>query len=107
MVLNDQQQATLSESISGQKTGIVIEWSKYTSPNTEDYDYNYIFIPKNAEQGKRITFCLNSYDIGIGKKSIWIDGNIISGAAANGIEQNVGGINYNNGRYAIRRVLGV
>ena len=53
--LNQYQTITLSESIEEQKNGILMEWSKYASPDAVDYDYNYIFIPKSAPKDKRIT----------------------------------------------------
>ena len=84
-----------------------MEWSRYESPDAVDYDYNYVYIPKSAPKDKRITFNLSGYDIALGKKSIWIKTGItIEGVDANGLSQNIGGINYNNGGYAIRRVLG-
>ena len=106
--LNQYQTITLSESIEEQKNGILMEWSKYVSPDAVDYDYNYIFIPKFAPKDKRITFLLSSYDAAIGKKSIWVKtGTEIYGVASNGTSQDIGGITYNNTGYAIRRVFGV
>lgn len=108
MLLNGSQSITLKEPLSQQKTGIVLEWSKYESPNAVDYDFNYIFIPKETPTGKRISFILSGYDTHIGKKTIWIsDTGVITGIDSNGTTQSEDYITYYNHNYAIRRVLGV
>lgn len=44
--MNANQQATLSQKVSEQATGIVLVWQKYTNSTAQVTDFNYTFIPK-------------------------------------------------------------
>lgn len=40
------QTAELSESVSSQRTGIVLHWQAYSSGHAQNYDHNFFFVPK-------------------------------------------------------------
>lgn len=103
--MSNTQTATLSDKISNQATGVVLEWSVYT-PSTgvaEDYGYTYTFVPKaqvTARPGRGMCCEMKSADGTIaGHKYIYISDTQITGAAVN--------TQTNNNRFVLRRVIGV
>lgn len=45
--MNANQTANLSEPISEQRTGIVMHWQGYSNGVTQNYQHNYVFVPKS------------------------------------------------------------
>lgn len=103
--MSNNQTATLSDKISNQATGVVLEWSVYTVSTgvAEDYGYTYTFVPKaqvTARPGRGICCEMKSADGTItGHKYIYISDTQITGNAVN--------TESNNNRFVLRRVIGV
>lgn len=102
---------TLSEAISAQPNGIILAWSAYADGEAQDYDWVYTFIPKYhvlAHSGTGVQ-CHMSHasSYWVGGKYIYVNDTSISGHRANSWASESSPINYNNGYWGLRYVIGV
>ena len=99
--MSDTQTYTLSETVLNQKTGIVAVWSKYAS-GAVDSDWHYFFIPKHhaiIHPGNGIGMTLRNTSTSVATKYLYINDDIIKGAATNA--------NSPNTNFVLRYILGV
>lgn len=108
--MNDGHIATLSESVSAQEHGIVLAWSAYSSGTSQDYNWNYFFIPKchvlNHEGAGVECICgVGAYLI---SKYVYVHDTKITGNARN-INGTFAfqGMSLDNSKCVLRYVIGV
>lgn len=109
--MNETQTAELSETVSAQRTGIVLVFSLYdaetsTYKNQEMFEF---FIPKYSiakhnGNGRNFNLCGM---FGNSVKYLYLHDDKIVGHDKNSTTMTVGGIEYNNKRYVLRYVIGV
>lgn len=103
---------TLSESVSEQKSGIVLVFSRYNSDTSSAVNESFSthFVPKKAvslHDSKGFNFNLCGMWAN-GMKYLYIGDTTITGHEHNNAtERTVGGITYNNAYYVLRYVIGV
>lgn len=105
------QTATLSEKVSDQLTGIVLVWAYWENNTTQNYWYNYTFVPKHhisKYSGAGISFFLvgGNFDR-ISSKYLHIYDNRITGDDYNTLNGTKNGVTYDNKYYVLVEVLGV
>lgn len=106
------QTANLSQSVTSQKNGIVLCWSAYANGQSQNYNWNFIFIPKQfittAGEGNGISSFLTGSSLdAIGYKYVYVGDNSITGHDFNDDAGTKNGITYNNRLYVLRYVIGV
>lgn len=106
------QTANLSQSVTSQKNGIVLCWSAYANGQSQNYNWNFIFIPKQfvttAGEGNGISSFLTGSSLdAIGYKYVYVGDNSITGHDFNDDAGTKSGISYNNRLYVLRYVIGV
>lgn len=106
------QTANLSQSVTSQKNGIVLCWSAYANGQPQNYNWNFIFIPKQfvttAGEGNGVSsFLVGSSLDAIGYKYVYVGDNSITGHDFNDDSGSKSGITYNNRLYVLRYVIGV
>ena len=106
------QNATLSQLVSEQPTGIVLVFSRYSASTVQNYHYNHFFVHKafvEAHPGVGSQFMLTtdgSFGV-VGSKYLYISDDRIAGNANNEATGTASGITYNNAGFVLRYVLGV
>lgn len=106
------QTANLNQSVTSQKNGIVLCWSAYANGQSQNYNWNFIFIPKQfvttAGEGNGVSsFLVGSSLDAIGYKYVYVGDNSITGHDFNDDSGTKSGITYNNRLYVLRYVIGV
>lgn len=106
------QTANLSQSVTSQKNGIVLCWSAYANGQSQNYNWNFIFIPKQfvttAGEGNGVSSFLTGSSLdAIGYKYVYVGDNSITGHDFNDDAGTKSGITYNNRLYVLRYVIGV
>lgn len=105
------QTASLSESIIGQQSGIVLVFSAYKNNTAQNYNWQYYFVPKwhviNHDGNGIDVFFTGDNFRHIGKKYLYISENKITGDKENIASGTENGITYDNSYYVLRAVLGV
>lgn len=100
---------TLSEKISNQLNGIVLEWSAYVNNAAQNYWFNQIFIPKEFVKkfpGGGIDMILSGRHLGL--KYVYITDNVIIGNADNSAATvTASGVTFNPNYFILRNVYGV
>lgn len=100
---------TLSEKISNQLNGIVLEWSAYVNNAAQNYWFNQIFIPKEFVKkfpGGGIDMILSGRHLGL--KYVYITDNVITGNADNSAATvTASGVTFNPNYFILRNVYGV
>ena len=85
--MNENQTIYLSESVSEQRTGIVLHWQGYTNGAAQDYDHNFTFVPStitgfpSAGVGSFMTTASGAV---VGVKYVYVRDDRIIGNANNG-----------------------
>ena len=111
--MNASHTATLNQTISSQKTGIVLVWQRYTSSTVRDYDINYTFIPKYSAtnlSGVGVVCHLSDSTAGVfATKYIYVYDTYLKGNAVNdnGATKRNSGITTTNNGWVLTKVLGV
>ena len=110
--MKDGQEISLSDAISNQLTGIILAWSAYENSTAENYDWNYIFVPKEhvlRHSGAGVAMPLISGDgLTRGSKCVYIFDNKITGHANNNkVSTEVNGWIVNPSGFVLRYVYGV
>ena len=106
------QTANLNQSVTSQKNGIVLCWSAYANGQSQNYNWNFIFIPKQfvttAGEGNGVSSFLTGSSLdAIGYKYVYVGDNSITGHDFNDDSGSKSGITYNNKLYVLRYVIGV
>ena len=106
------QTANLSQSITSQKNGIVLCWSAYANGQAQNYNWNFIFIPKQfittAGEGNGVSSFLTGSTLeSISYKYVYVGDSTITGHEFNDDAGAKSGITYNNRLYVLRYVIGV
>lgn len=110
--MKDGQSITLSDSISDQLTGVILAWSAYVDGAAGDYDWNYIFVPKEhvlRHSGSGVAMTLiSSTGWTRGSKYVYVSDTSISGHSNNNKESTEeNGWIVNPSRFVLRYVYGV
>ena len=110
--MKEDQSITLADSISNQLTGIILAWSVYDNGAAGDYDWNYIFVPKEhalTHSGSGVAMTLiSSTGWTMGAKYVYISDTSISGHSNNNKEPTEeNGWIVNPSRFVLRYVYGV
>lgn len=92
--MSDIQTANLSQSVTSQKNGIILVWSRYSGGTSHNDSWNYMYVPKWHVQnfaGSGVGYQLSSGG-GTGeiRKYVYIDNNSIAGHAMNDDSPNNG-----------------
>lgn len=111
--MKDDQSISLSETISSQKNGIILIWSRYDTDNKKSVnaDFTFTFVPKafvNLHNGKGAACPVGRaafYNIGM--KYVYISDDEITGYSKNASSGTSNGITYDNGLFVLRYVIGV
>lgn len=109
--MNTTQSAQLNEKISSQKFGIVLAFSPYVSGTAQNYDWNFVYIPKefiNIPGTGMVCKLFSSCFDYAGTKYIYIYDTYLQGASDNTKTGTGGsGIKYNNSYWVMRYVIGI
>ena len=110
--MNGGQTAQLSEAISKQPNGIMLVFSLYRNGAAEDVSINSFFVSKKEVEllpNAPHTFfmAINAGFSTIGAKYLYIDDTVITGNATNTTASSNNGINFSNGSFVLRYVIGV
>lgn len=105
------QNATLSEPITAQPTGIVLVFSRFADGAALENNYFHFFIPKAfiAEKngyGHTFVMAANKFAV-VSTKYLYINNTQITGHADNNATGTANGITYNNAGFVLRYVIGV
>lgn len=108
--MGDTDMITLNESVSKQRTGVVVVFSLFDASAAKDQEFSEFFIPKytiKAHSGKGRSFNLsNAWRNGV--KYLYLYDDKIEGNERNVWTNHVvGGITYNNSKFVLRYVIGV
>lgn len=108
--------ATLSEHVRDQPNGIVLVWSAYVNGSAQNYDWNFVYIPKGWVanwNGNGLSCVMARAGLAaIAVKYVTINEGIMGSTTITGYSRNVAsgtacGINYNNTTFVLREVWGV
>ena len=104
--------ATLSETISKQRSGIVLVFSFYNGSEARNADFHDFFVPKYMtaqHSGVGHNFIMMQGDTSgtIARKYLYIFDDKITGNDANGKTQSIGGVTFTNNSFVLRYVIGV
>jgi hypothetical protein len=103
--------ATLSESISKQRSGIVLVFCCYEDANTTKFGYQYVFVPKQfvaMNPGASSVFTMARANFqNIGTKALYIHDTYIKGNDSNNLTGTANGITYANNKFVLCYVFGV
>ena len=110
--MKDGQEISLSDAISNQLTGIILAWSAYENSSAENYDWNYVFVPKEhalRHSGAGVAMSLiSSTGWTRGSKYVYIFDNKITGHANNNkVSTEENGWIVNPSGFVLRYVYGV
>lgn len=110
--MKEDQSITLADSISNQLTGVILAWSAYDNGAAGDYDWNYIFVPKEhalTHSGSGVAMTLiSSTGWTMGAKYVYVSDTSISGHSNNNKESTEeNGWIVNPSRFVLRYVYGV
>ena len=110
--MKDGQEISLSDAISNQLTGIILAWSAYENSSAENYDWNYVFVPKEhalRHSGAGVAMLLISGTGWTrGSKYVYIFDNKITGHANNNkVSTEENGWIVNPSGFVLRYVYGV
>lgn len=109
--MNQNNTASLNESITSQLNGIVLVWSEYTT-KVQNAGWNFTFIPKiygsnSVIKGSPIEIILTSFGQ-IGYKSVYINNTTIIGSSINDDSSyTINGITTNPNKFVLRYIYGV
>lgn len=102
--------ATLSEAVSAQPHGIVLVWSAYKDGAVKNYNFSHRFIPK-AQVAKHAACSVLAGDIGLYQDDHFAKKLALSDTSITGFADNAStytaDIQWNNGDYVLRYVIGV
>lgn len=110
LYMSSGQSLTLSESVSSQKTGILLVWSGYADDQPQNYNWVYTIVPKwhVANHSGNGVFASMGGITGItGFKYVYVNDKTISGHANNTLVGTKYGVEYQNNKYVLRAVLGI
>lgn len=102
--------ATLSETVSKQRNGIVLVFSTYNSDDDMNYNWQSFFVSKVliSKTTSGHTFTLNRGKFTyIGTKYLYIYDAKITGHDDNNLTGSANGITYANNKFVLRYVIGV
>lgn len=106
--------ATLSENVSVQKTGIVLHWQAYSDGSAQNWDHNYVFVPKQhvvASAGGGVAMTLvNSAGDHMCRKYVYVSDNRVTGNDYNSQDQFTGspsGVTWEPRYFVLTQILGV
>lgn len=105
--------ATLSEAVSAQPHGIVLIWSGYASDKAQNYNYNFVFVPKHyvkIASGYGVACYLTDGSLSlVGNKYVYVHDTKVVGNDNNNVDgtNSTSGITKTNTRYVLRYVIGV
>ena len=110
--MKEDQSITLADPISNQLTGVILAWSAYDNGAAGDYDWNYIFVPKEhalTYSGSGVAMTLiSSTGWTMGAKYVYVSDTSISGHSNNNKESTEeNGWIVNPSRFVLRCVYGV
>ena len=110
--MKEDQSITLADSISNQLTGVILAWSAYADGAAGDYDWNYIFVPKEhalRHSGSGVAMTLiSSTGWTRASKYVYISDTTISGHSNNNKESTEeNGWIVNPSGFVLRYVYGV
>lgn len=110
--MGDDQEISLTDTISNQLTGVVLAWSAYENNASGNYDWNYIFVPKEhvlRHSGNGVAMLLISgTGLTRGSKYVYIFDNKITGHANNNkVSTEENGWIVNPSGFVLRYVYGV
>ena len=110
--MGSSQTANLSQKVTDQKNGIILVWSAYASGQSQNYNWNFVFVPKQfittAGEGNGVSCFLTGSSMGsIGYKYVYVNDTTITGASINEESGTKNGISYNGKLYVLRYVIGV
>jgi hypothetical protein len=106
------QTITLAETVSAQRNGIVLVFSRYSADTAQNYHFNHFFVHKAfvaARLGVGSQFMMTtdgSFSVVAGKY-LYINDGTIAGNANNLASGTGSGITYNNAGFTLRYVIGV
>lgn len=113
LYMSGSQQATLSELISNQPSGIVLVFSRYSSSTIRDYHFNQFFVHKSfvaAHPGSGNTFLITTdgtFSV-MATKYLYIHDDKIMGNDVNtATGTGTSGVRYENNGFVLRYVIGV
>lgn len=108
--MNAAQTARLSEPVSAQAHGIVLQWQYYSNSTAQQYNYNYTFVLKThvAVASSRGVNCVIATSNKIASKYVYVSDDRIVGNANNAAEQTgEGGLVMANNRFVLTAIYGV
>lgn len=106
------QTITLEETVSAQRSGIVLIFSRYSADTAQNYHFNHFFVHKafvSARTGVGNQFMMTtdgSFSV-MASKYLYINDGTIAGNANNVASGTASGITYNNAGFTLRYVIGV
>jgi len=107
--MTDGHTATLSNKVSEQVSGIVLVWSYYSSGTAQNWDWNYIFVPKwhaAVNNGNGVD-CFLTANAAAAHKYVYVYDDKIVGHAQNTGSRTIAGVSCSNSSYVLRAVIGV
>lgn len=106
----ESQTIELSEPVSAQRTGIVLQWQYYSGSTAQDYNYNYTFVPKThvaVAAGVGVN-CVIATSSNIASKYVYVEDETIKGSDYNMAENTgEGGLVMVNNRFVLTAIYGV
>lgn len=109
--MTDGHTCTLSEAVTAQPHGIVLCWSYYTSSTTQNYNWNFQFVPKNhvaSHPGTGVTsFMLTGGGAEAASKYLYINDTTITGYSGNTGSSTSASISMYKSNFVLRYVIGV
>lgn len=112
MYMQASHEIALSEPISEQATGIILVFSRYSSGEAQNYNYNHFFVSKRfvaLHDGVGSQFLISSDGSfgSLASKYLYIGNTIIKGHANNTLTGTANGITFANNSFVLRYVIGV
>lgn len=108
--MNASQTCSLSEPVSEQARGIVLQWQYYSDSAARRYNYNYTFVPKThvaVAAGAGVN-CVIATSSNIASKYVYVSDDRIVGNDNNAAEQTgEGGLVMVNDRFVLTAIYGV
>lgn len=103
--------ADLSEAVSAQPNGIVLIWSQYSNGAVQNSSFVHHFIPKSHVKnnpGTSVFLTLTGIGAGVvGSKCVYVNDTTVTGHSINTAAGSDCSINYTNGFWVLRYVIGV
>lgn len=109
--MTNTQTITLSQNVLNQMFGIVLAWSAYANSASQNYDWEYFFIPKthvSSHGGAGVNMTMSTVTFGkVCTKYVYVSQTSITGHASNTATGTTNGITYANNYWVLRYVIGV